>query len=91
MSELEEYRSARREVEYSDARYWFKRHLAVYVVANIAIAVLNIWLMPERLWFYWPLVGWGVGLVGHYVFGVRMFNRWWEETERRISDKLRKR
>ena len=90
MSELEEYKLRRREVEYEDARYWFKWHLAAYVAANAAMTTSNILLIPERLWFYWPLIGWGIGLACHYVFGVRMFNRWWEETEKRISAKLRK-
>ena len=90
MSELEQYRSARREVEYEDVYYWFKLHLVVYVAVNSVVAVLNILLMPERLWFYWPLIGWGMGLACHYVFGVRMFNKWWEETEKRIRARISK-
>jgi hypothetical protein len=44
--------------------------------------LINITTSPDILWFYWPLLGWGIGIVMHavYVFG---FGHWfgpdWEE------------
>jgi hypothetical protein len=27
-------------------------------------------VVPRFLWFYFPLIGWGIGLAMHYLFGV---------------------
>ena len=42
-------------------------HLAVYVAVNAMLVAINLTLTPERLWFRWPLLGWGVGVVAHAV------------------------
>jgi len=60
----------------------FYTHLVIYVLVNTLLFLINIMASPDVLWFYWPLLGWGVGVVVHvfYVFG---FGRWfgpdWEE------------
>lgn len=41
----------------------FYGHLSAYVIVNLGLFLLNITMSPERLWFYWPLMGWGIGLV----------------------------
>jgi hypothetical protein len=41
----------------------FYRHLSVYVIVNLGLFLLNITTSPDRLWFFWPLMGWGIGLV----------------------------
>jgi len=30
----------------------------------ILIAV-NLIFTPDKLWFYWPLLGWGIGILAH--------------------------
>lgn len=42
--------------------YW---HAAVFVIANGAMAAINLTHSPGYYWFVWPLAGWGVGLVMH--------------------------
>ena len=60
----------------------FYTHLVTYVLINTLLFLINITTSPDILWFYWPLLGWGIGIVMHafYVFG---FGRWfgpdWEE------------
>jgi len=60
----------------------FYVHLGVYVLVNSLLFLSNIATSPDILWFYWPLIGWGIGIVMHavYVFG---FGLWlgpdWEE------------
>ena len=51
----------------SKARTGFYIHLAAFVVVNTLLAGINLTNNPDRLWFYWPLVGWGIGLVAHAV------------------------
>jgi len=47
----------------------FRFHLLLYISVNLLLIVLNLTLSPNKLWFYWPLLGWGIGVVLHG-FGV---------------------
>lgn len=40
-------------------------HAYVYVGVNIMLFILNIVDTPHKLWFIWPLAGWGIGLAVH--------------------------
>lgn len=43
----------------------FRIHLIVYVAVNLILIVIDVWGSPDNLWFFWPLLGWGLGLIGH--------------------------
>jgi len=43
----------------------FVIHFAVYVAVNLLLIMINIFTDPNTLWFYWPMLGWGLGLLGH--------------------------
>lgn len=88
--ELEKYKEARKFVVKSGAKKGFLAHLCIYVVANILMAAYNLVVAPEKLWFYWPLICWGGGLVFHYVAGVALLDKWWEYEERDIAKILKK-
>jgi hypothetical protein len=70
-------------------RGWFI-HAAVYAVVNIGLIILNLMLAAETdddfLWFFFPLVCWGIGLTLHYLgvtrWGVRDLRRRQERIER---------
>jgi hypothetical protein len=52
----------------------FYIHASVFVVVNIGLFVINALtsgLASGVWWFYWPLLGWGIGLGAHAlgVFG----------------------
>ena len=36
-------------------------HVGVYVIVNAALLAINLLSSPDTLWFYWPLLGWGIG------------------------------
>ena len=66
-------------------------HLTVYVVVNLILFSINMIVLPNDLWFFWPLMGWGVGLFFHVlvVFGFgRGFGADWEE--RKIRELMEK-
>jgi hypothetical protein len=42
----------------------FYTHATAYVLVNIGLFVINL-LTGGGWWFYWPLLGWGVGLGIH--------------------------
>lgn len=43
----------------------FKIHMVIYIVVISLLAIINITLTPAYLWFIWPLLGWGLGIVIH--------------------------
>lgn len=43
----------------------FYIHLAQYVVVIAVLAVINLVTHPSRLWFFWPALGWGIGVLAH--------------------------
>jgi len=49
------------------ARRHFFVHLAVYLGVNTGLTAMNLINNPDKLWFYWPLMGWGIGVVAHAV------------------------
>lgn len=44
----------------------FYRHLGIFVVVNFALFMMDI-LSSGGKWFFWPLLGWGIGLGSHAV------------------------
>jgi hypothetical protein len=40
-------------------------HATVYAVVNVVLITINLSTGTERLWFKWPLLGWGIGLLAH--------------------------
>ena len=88
MKEDSKYKSARERVEEIKAFYV---HLFIYIIVNVGLILVNVLTSPYSLWFYWPLMGWGIGLVAHAfsVFGIRgMFGKEWEE--KKIKEILEK-
>lgn len=43
----------------------FRIHLIVYASVNLLLAVIDLATSPGRYWFFWPLLGWGIGILGH--------------------------
>jgi hypothetical protein len=55
--------------------------LALYVIVNAVLFVVDM-LTPGGTWFFWPVLGWGLGMGAWAVslFGVwGRFGRDWEE------------
>ena len=60
----------------------FYGNLTSYIVVNIGLLFLNLVTSPSHLWFFYPLMGWGIGVAIHgmSVFNYMPFlNRDWEE------------
>jgi len=69
----------------------FYGNLAAYIVVNIGLAVLNFATSSQHLWFLYPALGWGIGLVIH---GINVFNYmpflssdWEERKMKELMDK----
>jgi len=68
----------------------FYTHAAAYVVVNIGLLVINL-LTLGPWWFYWPLLGWGIGLGVHalnvFALGGRLGQDWEERKTRELMNK----
>lgn len=73
---LEEYKKAYREMRAEDEKRDFSVHLVVYVLVNAILIATNLIYSPEAIWFFYPLLGWGIGITAHYLGAVR-----WIESE----------
>jgi len=47
------------------ARIGFHIHLTAYVLVNALLISLNLGTSTQHLWFKWPLLGWGIGILAH--------------------------
>jgi hypothetical protein len=66
--EEERYIKAKKRVEEIKGFYG---NLIAYVIVNIGLLVINLLTSPNYLWFFWPMLGWGIGVVFH---GMKVFN-----------------
>lgn len=87
-SEYERYEEAKKQVKEIKGFYG---HLLSYVIVISILAFINLYYTPEYLWFFWPMLGWGIGLFFHAlgVFNfVPFFGKDWEE--RKINELMEK-
>ena len=56
----------------------FYGNLISYCIVIPFLVIINLLTSPRQLWFYWPMLGWGIGLLAH---GMNVFaiGRNWEE------------
>ena len=60
----EQFETAKERVE---QKLGFYIHLAVFVLVNALLTAIDLMTSPGQLWFFWPLGGWGIGVVLHAV------------------------
>ncbi|MDV6168056.1 histidine kinase [Flavobacterium sp. DG1-102-2] len=69
----------------------FYGNLASYIVVTIGLAILNLLTYPAYLWFLFPMVGWGIGVIIHgfktYDYMPFLDNDWEERKVREIMNK----
>lgn len=83
---LDHYRKAYRDMRCREEKRGFRIHLLVYLCVIPVLTVVNLVFVPQFLWFFFPLVGWGFGLTMHYVFGVRRLEDTLKQEDERITD-----
>ena len=86
MDEQALHRAARKRVK---AKKGFYAHLASYLAVGAFFLAMNLITFGEsrEIWFFYPLLPWGVGLLIHYftIFGLpgrqRAMSESWEEAQ----------
>lgn len=49
----------------ADMKLGFRSHVMAYAIVNAGLLAINLVTSPDHLWFYWPMIGWGIGLAAH--------------------------
>jgi hypothetical protein len=87
------YRQAERRVKAKLGFYW---HLASYVLVNGLLIMIYLVTGPipnfySYPWFVWPMFGWGIGLLFHFL-GIFVFSNSSNEDNRRrmIEEEMRR-
>lgn len=86
MNQSQRYEMAREKVRKLKG-FWI--HLGVYLIVNACLAALNLVKEPDKLWFHWVLIGWGIGVLAHgfLTFGGTVGKNW---EERKIKEMMEK-
>jgi len=79
----DKYKEAKKRVK---SKKEFYEHLTVFAVMSVFFFLLNALTAFGSWWFYWPILGWGLGVLFHYfeVFGfpgIPDMSKEWEERE----------
>ena len=66
-------------------------HAAVYAKVNVLLIAINLSGAPGHLWFQWPLLGWGIGLLAHAAaaFSLSGRRREWRAIRRQLRREWR--
>ncbi len=87
--EQQRYQRARERVE---ALRGFYVHALIFVLVNTMLFVIDL-LSGGGWWFFWPLIGWGIGLGVHALnvlgFGGFLGKDWEERKTREFMDRER--
>ena len=62
-------------------------HATVYVAVNVLLITINLSTATGPLWFQWPLLGWGIGLLAHAALAFSLAGR--QGTRRRLRRERR--
>lgn len=88
LSDEEKYIQAKKKV---DNIKGFYGNLLAFVLVNAILIFINLYTSPKYLWFFWPLLWWGLGVLIH---GLKVFEllpslgKDWEE--RKIREFMEK-
>lgn len=65
----------------------FYGNLISYCIIIPFLIILNLITSPKSLWFYWPMLGWGIGVAAHGMGTFAVGKNWEERKIREILEK----
>ncbi len=60
---LKDYQNEFRKIIVKETKKDFATHLIFYIIINAGLIIFNRLVTPDVNWFWWPLLGWGAGLM----------------------------
>jgi len=77
---MDEYERTIKAAQQVDLRIGFYVHFVVFLLVCAGLVVVNWLTTPEIWWAQWPLLGWGIGVLGHALCafggGPNFITRW---------------
>lgn len=65
----------------------FYGNLISYCIVIPFLVIINLLTSPGQLWFYWPMLGWGIGLLAHGMNVFAIGKNWEEKKIQEIMNK----
>ncbi len=62
----------------------------MYAIVNALLIFVNLYFVPTVLWFFFPLIGWGIGVVLHYLGAIRFASSNLEKKEAEAEYRAKK-
>lgn len=86
-------RDEREAMKFVEGLKGFYGHLISYVLVIGGLFVINYLSNPDYIWAWWPMLGWGLGLMSHAINlfqPFKLFGPEWErhQVEKRLGRKL---
>lgn len=78
-TDYERYQKAKKQVNEIKGFYV---HFTCYILVMIVLVYINLKYTPQYLWFFWSMLGWGIGVFSHALKAFNWFpflNKEWEE------------
>lgn len=69
----------------------FYSNLISYGIIIPFLIIINLVTTPENIWFFYPMLGWGIGVVAHGMSVFAIGKKWEDEKIRQILEKQNKR
>ncbi len=88
MTEMDENLSYERAAKRVKEIKEFWSHLITYVLVNILLYFVNVMTTPEYLWIKWVVLGWGIGIITHFLSVYGFFGLFGHEWEQRKIQEL---
>lgn len=88
MNDQEKLKKAKKRVQEKLA---FIQHCVIYVFCIIMFVILNYTITPHYTWWYWPALGWGIGIVSHFLSITKLYTKkiekeWIQKELKRMDD-----
>lgn len=64
----------------------FYGNLISYCIVIPFLVIVNLIISPKSLWFYWPMLGWGIGILAHGMNTFAIGKNWEEKKIREIMN-----
>ena len=64
----------------------FYGNLTSYCLVIPFLFILNMITSPDHLWFYWPMLGWGIGILAHAISTFGIGKDWEDKKIKQLMD-----
>ncbi|WP_294301391.1 2TM domain-containing protein [uncultured Chryseobacterium sp.] len=68
----------------------FYSNLISYCIIIPFLVIINLLTTPENIWFFFPMLGWGIGVVAHGMSVFAIGKKWEDKKIRQILEKQNK-